>query len=181
MEQNPSRVAIAVLLVTTLTCATGIAHSQTGDPPSTLRALVLSALATHEDVARADSQFRRAQADVRLVSSALLPSLDVNGQWIRYDDRQVLELGPGESFEIRPSQDWNWSADLGQTLFYGLRDWRARDIAKLNRDIARLERRTTVNDLTLEVARLFYSAIANDQRVEVHRVALEEILGELAD
>jgi outer membrane protein len=179
MSEIPSRAAIVVLLVSTLGIATGTAFGQEGDPPSTLRDLVLSALSTHEKVERADSQIRRSQADLKLVSSALLPSLDLNGQWIRYQERQVFELGPGEEFEVRPREDWNWSASLSQTLFYGLRDWRARDIAKLNRDVARIDRRTAVNDLSLEVARVFYGALAADRRVEVNRIAHEEIEAQL--
>lgn len=140
---------------------------------STLPELVRAAIATHEDVARADSQIRRAQADIKLTSSALLPRLDLNGAWTRYQDELAIELYPGESFVIRPADDWVWSADLTQTLFYGLRDWRARDIAKLTRDIAELQRTTVINDLTLTVAADFYTAVAAEQRVEVERVSLE--------
>jgi outer membrane protein len=140
---------------------------------STLPELVRAAIATHEEVARADSQIRRAQADIKLTSSALLPRLDLNGSWTKYQDELAIELVPGESFVIRPADDWLWSADLTQTLFYGLRDWRARDIAKLTRDIAELQRTTVINDLTLTVAAAFFTAVAAEQRVEVERVALE--------
>lgn len=147
--------------------------------PSTLPELVVSAVATNEAVGRADSQLRRSQADIRLASSVLLPSLDLSGSWVRYKDEQAIELAPGESFVIRPSTDWVWSADLSQTLFSGLRDWRARDIAKLNRDIALLERSTVVNDLTLDVAAAFYGAVAAHERVEVEHVAMEAISSQL--
>jgi len=149
------------------------------DPPSTLSELVRSAIATHEDVQRADSQIRRSQADIRLVSSTLYPKVDLNGMWTRYDDAQGIEFAPGELFEIRPVSDWNWSADIRQTLFYGLRDWRARNVALLQRDIARLERTTTINDLTLEVAAVFYRTVATEQAVEVAEIALEVINGQL--
>jgi outer membrane protein len=149
------------------------------DPPSTLSELVRTAIATHEDVQRADSQIRRAQADVRLVSSALYPRVDLNGTWTRYGEAQGIEFAPGEIFEIRPLTDWNWSADLRQTLFYGLRDWRARNVALLHRDIARLERTTTINDLTLQVSATFYRTVAAEQAVEVAEIALEAIEGQL--
>jgi outer membrane protein len=149
------------------------------DPPSTLSEMVRLAIKNHEDVQLAESQIRRAQADVRLVSSALYPRLDLNGTWTRYGDAQEIEFAPGQVFEIRPLTDWNWSADLRQTLFYGLRDWRARNVAQLQRDIARLERTTTINDLTLEVASAFYGAVAAEQGVEVAQVALEAIEGQL--
>jgi outer membrane protein len=83
-------------------------------------------------------------------------------------------LSPGESFVIRPVQDWTASIDLRQNLFTGLRAWRARDIARLNRDIAELDRWTTINDLTLEVARAFYDAVAMAEWVEVREIVLEE-------
>ncbi|MFV2071775.1 MAG: TolC family protein [Thermoanaerobaculales bacterium] len=145
-----------------------------GEPPTTLKELVLDAIRTHEAVQLADSQIRRAQADVKLVSSALMPSLDLNGAYTLFNNDLSIELTPGESFVIRPAQDWTASVDLRQTLFYGLRDWRARDIARLNRDIADLDRSRTVNDLTLQVAKAFYDAVALAEWVEVRKIVLEE-------
>ncbi len=101
---------------------------------ATLKELVLQAVRTHEAVQLANSQIRRAQADIKLVGSALLPSIDLNGAYTFFDDELSFELSPGERFVVRPSQDWSASIDLRQTLFYGLRDWRARDIARLYRD-----------------------------------------------
>jgi len=142
---------------------------------TTLKELVISALETHERVEIADSEIRRARADKKLARSALMPRLELNGNYTFYADEQTLELSPGEEFVIRPSEDWGWSADLRQTLFYGLRPLRARNIARLNLDIAELDRRTTVNDLTLEVAAAFYTATAAEQRVEVRAAALDQI------
>ena len=141
---------------------------------ASLQELVLQAIATHEVVQRADSQIRRSDADIKLVSSALLPRLDLNGAYSFYADEQIIELSEDESFVIRPSQDWSASVDLRQTLFSGLRDWRARDIAKLRRDIADLDRSITISDLTLQVAAAFYNAVALSQWVEVRQIVLEE-------
>ena len=141
---------------------------------ASLQELVLQAIATHEVVQRADSQIRRSDADIKLVSSALLPRLDLNGAYSFYADEQIIELSEDETFVIRPSQDWSASVDLRQTLFSGLRDWRARDIAKLRRDIADLDRSITISDLTLQVAAAFYNAVALSQWVEVRQIVLEE-------
>ncbi|MDX2435947.1 MAG: TolC family protein [Acidobacteriota bacterium] len=143
-------------------------------PSLPLKDLVLQAISTHEVVQRADSQIRRADADIKLVSSALLPRLDFNGAYSFYADEQVVELTPDETFVIRPSQDWSASFDLRQTLFSGLRDWRARDIARLRRDIADLDRSITISDLTLQVAAAFYDALALAQWVEVREIVLQE-------
>lgn len=148
-------------------------------PAATLIQLVDSAIETHETVARADSNLRRAQADVRLTSSALLPRLELNGGYTMYQEAQTLELAPGEEFEIRPDTDWSWSADLRQTLFYGLRDWRARNVALLNRDVARLDREVAAYDLLLLVSRRFYEAVAAEQRVDVRKSALDQIQSQL--
>ena len=153
---------------------TNPASAGSGNPRSTLKDLVLEAIRTHEAVQLADSQIRRAQADIKLVSSALMPSLDLNGAYTVFNDDLSIELSPGERFVIRPAQDWTASVDLRQTLFYGLRDWRARDIARLNRDIADLDRSRTVNDLTLQVANAFYDAVALAEWVEVRKIVLEE-------
>ena len=125
--------AAAGLAISVVSIAAPV-FAQQETAPSTLPELIVSAVATNESVGRADSQVRRSDADIRLASSVLLPSLDLSGSWVRYKDEQAIELTPGESFVIRPATDWVWSADLSQTLFSGLRDWRARDIAKLNRD-----------------------------------------------
>lgn len=149
------------------------------EPPVRLRELAVSALRTNEAVGRADSDVRRAEARVRLARSVLLPSLELNGSTTWYQDEAVLQLSPDESFVLRPSNDWGWSADLNQVLFSGLRDWRARDVAQLERDIALLERHTTANDLVLSVAASFLEALAADQRVEVARATLEQIAAQL--
>lgn len=170
-------VRISRVLLAGVVFGTAFAPFQAGaqqGPPYTLKDLVLQAISTHEMVQRADSRIRRADADIRLVSSALLPRLDLNGAYTFYADEQLIELSEDETFVIRPSQDWSASVDLRQTLFSGLRDWRARDIAKLNRDIADLDRSITISDLTLEVAAAFYDAVALAQWVEVREVVLEE-------
>ena len=141
---------------------------------STLKDLVQQAISTHEVVQIADSEIRRAQADVKLARSALMPRFEANGSYTLYNDDLSVELSPGESFVIRPSQDFTASLDLRQNLFTGLRAWRARDIAKLNRDIANLDRWTTINNLTLDVARSFYDAVALAEWVEVRKIVLEE-------
>jgi outer membrane protein len=141
---------------------------------ATLRTLVLEAIKTHEVVQVANSEIRRAQADVGLAKSALMPRFEANGSYTFYDDDLSVELSPGESFVIRPMQDWTASIDLRQNLFTGLRAWRARDIARLNRDIADLDRWTTINDLTLDVARAFFDAVALAEWVEVRQIVVEE-------
>jgi len=141
---------------------------------ATLSELVLQAIETHEAVQIADSEIRRAQADVGLARSALMPRLELNGSYTFYNDDLSVELSPGESFVIRPRQDFTASIDLRQNLFTGLRAWRARDIARLNRDIADLDRWTTINNLTLDVVRAFYDAVALAEWVEVREIVLEE-------
>lgn len=162
--------AVCLFGVATVPFETGAQEPQ----PASLKDLVLQAIATHEMVQRADSQIRRSDADIKLVSSALLPRLDLNGAYTFYADEQIIELSEDESFVIRPSQDWSASVDLRQTLFSGLRDWRARDIAKLNRDIADLDRSITISDLSLQVAAAFYDAVALSQWVDVRKIVLEE-------
>lgn len=144
-------------------------------PATTLTDLARAAIAHHESVARADSQLRRAEADIRLSSSVLLPSLDLNGTYTRYQDAQTIDFAPGQSFEIRPLSDWSWSADLHQTVFSGLRDWRARNVAQLNRDVAELDRRVAVDDLVLQVAQSFFTAVTAEQRVAVRQAAHDQI------
>ncbi len=173
MNRFPAR-TLSVTLILVLAAGAAAAQETTG-PKTTLKELVISALDTHERVEVADSEIRRAQADKKLARSAIMPRFDVNGAYTFYGKEVAIELSPGESFVIQPSQDWSWSADLRQTLFYGLRPWRAKNIAKLNYDIAQLDRQTVINNLTLEVAAAFLSTRAAEDGVEVRRVALEEI------
>lgn len=168
------------LTLTTALLTVGLVHAvAAAENPVDLRELAVSAVRTNEMVGRADSDVRRAEARVRLARSVLLPSLELNGSTTWYQDEAVLQLSPDESFVLRPRNDWNWSADLSQVLFSGLRDWRARDVALLERDIALLRRHTAANDLVLEVAASFLEAVATDQQVEVARVTLEQIDAQL--
>ena len=162
-----------LLLVACLAALPMAVHAQDLEDV-TLSELVLKAIETHEAVQIADSEIRRAQADVGLARSALMPRFELNGSYTFYDDDLSIELSPGDSFVVRPAQDFTASIDLRQNLFTGLRAWRARDIAKLNRDIAQLDRWTTINDLTLEVVRAFYDAVALAEWVEVREIVLEE-------
>ena len=168
------RLQLIHIVVSAMVVVTPIASGAQEHHDTTLADLVLQAIETHEAVQIADSEIRRAQADVGLARSALMPRLELNGSYTFYDDDLSIELSPGESFVIRPIQDWTASVDLRQNLFTGLRAWRARDIAKLNRDIAHLDRWKTINDLTLEVVRAFYDAVAMAEWVEVRKIVLEE-------
>lgn len=166
----------ALPIISIFILAAGAVSAQAPDEKkTTLKELVISAMNTHELIEIADSEIRRAQADKKLARSAIMPRINLNGAYTFYGQETSIELSPGEEFVIQPAQDWSWSADLRQTLFYGLRPWRARNIAKLNYDIAQLDKRTTVNNLCLEVAAAFLSTRAAEENVEVRRVALEQI------
>ncbi len=179
MFQRDRIVPAAVGLAIALLAASMPVPTNAAESPTALPDLVRSAVATHPAVGYAETGIQRAQADVKLVSSALLPRVDLSGTWWRFKEEQSIELSPGDAFVIRPLEDWVWSADLRQTLFYGLRDWRARDVAKLNRDIADLDRMTAINDLTLAVAAEFYNLIAVEEVVKVAQTALEANEGQL--
>lgn len=170
--------AVAGLVIALLALPVPLAAAD-AEGPTTLQELVRSAVATHPTVGYADTNIQRARADIKLVSSALLPKVELNGVWWRFQEEQSIELTPGETFVVRPLEDWVWSADVRQTLFYGLRAWRARDVAKLNRDIADLDRTTSINNLTLAVAAEFYTALAAAESVEVAQTALEANQGQL--
>jgi len=161
------------------TVTTAVALSGAAQVPTTLRELAVSALQTNESIGRAESDVRRAEATTRLARSALLPRLDLSGTSTWYEDEATLDLSPTESFVIRPRNDWSWNADLSQTLFYGLRDWRGRDWARLQLDIARLDRHTTANNLVLAVAGAFLQATSDAQRVDVARTTLEQTTSQL--
>lgn len=167
--------------ILTITLGIILAGSGTGvcGNPLTLRNLAENALLTHEKIARTESDVRRAEARVKLAKSVMMPTLELNGTTTWYGDEATLDLSPTDSFVIRPSNDWGWSADLQQTLFSGLRDWRARDVALLQRDQAILERTTAANDLVLDVAAAFLRASADEERVEVARSNLALIESQL--
>ena len=166
----------ALPVIFTLVLAAVSTGAQEGaEGQTTLKDLVIATLDTHERVEVADSEIRRAQADKKLARSAIMPRINLNGAYTFYGNEAAIELSPGEVFVIQPSQDWSWSADLRQTLFYGLRPWRAKNIARLNYDIAQLDKLTTISNLTLEVAASFLTTRAAEEGVEVRRVTLEQI------
>lgn len=165
---------LPIFLILVLAAGTVLAQSPDGIK-TTLKELVISALDTHERVELAESQIRRAQADKKLARSAIMPKIDLGGAYTFYGQEVAIELSPGENFVIQPSQDWSWSADLRQTLFYGLRPWRAKNIARLNYDIAELDKLTVISNLTLEVAAAFLTTYAAEEEVAVRKAALEQI------
>ncbi len=171
--------ALALLCLPPASAAGDLASPAAARPSVTLQALVRSTLASHESMERARSAIRRADADVRLTASALLPRLDLNGTYTRYQNQVAFEFSPGQSFVLQPLADWNYSADLKQTLFYGLRDWRARDVARVERETALIERTTTAADLALRVSQSFFDAVAAEQRLAVRRTALKQALSQL--
>lgn len=174
------RKAIMISRLTTafLVCLTAMTgHAASGS--ITLRDLAISALQTDETIQQSESQIRRTQANMKLARSVLLPSLELNGATTWYQEEASIELSPGDSFVIRPSNDWSWSADVQQVVFSGLRDWRARDVAKLERDRALIDRHTTANDLILEVASLYLTALAGAEQVQVAASNLEQIESQL--
>lgn len=153
--------------------------SQASQTPFGLRELVTHALAGHENIQAADSEVRRAQARVKLAGSVLLPSLELNGSSTWYENEVSFPISESESLVIQPSNDWNWSADLKQTLFSGLRDWKARDVARLNRDQAIIEGKIAVNSLILEVSAAYLSTLAAQEKVGVAEANLEQISSQL--
>ncbi len=172
MGMKKRRMVLALFVLCTVVLPYAVRAQELQD--ATLKEFVLQAIETHEMVQIADSEIRRAQADVTLAKSILLPRLDANGSYTFYDDDLSIELSADESFVIRPRQDWTASIDLRQNLFTGLRAFRARDIAELKRDIANLDRWTTSNNLTLDVAGSFFDAVALAEWVEVREIVLEE-------
>lgn len=149
------------------------------EEPASLENLLVRALAQHEDVQQAESEIRRAQANVRLAGSVLLPSLDLNGTSTWYKDEVSFPISENESLVIQPTNDWNWSVDLQQTLFSGLRDWKARDVAKLQLDEALIQRRTSINNLILKVSAAYLEALVAEEEVDVEKANHEQVSSQL--
>ncbi len=167
------RTFLCTLLMATIPAT--LVAGDSGTAPSTLTEIVRSALHNHELMERAESRIRRSQADVKLAGSAILPRFELNGRYTRYQKEVAFDLGEGQSFVLQPLGDWNYSADLRQTLFYGLRDWRARDVARLRKTVATIDRLSTASDLTLQVSQAFFDAVAARQRVDVRRTTIEQV------
>ncbi len=168
---SPTRVLAALLLALTLSLVPVVAGASDAVG---LPELVRLALATDETVALADSEVRKADFDVHLARSALMPRLSLDGTWTRYQDDLRWDVGEGQSIVIRPLEDWNWNADLTQTLFSGLRDWRARDLATVRAEAARFDRLTSRLDLGVRVAQAFYDLLAARQTVHVRKAAVTQ-------
>ncbi|NOZ94227.1 MAG: TolC family protein [Acidobacteria bacterium] len=168
-----SRTILCTLVAASLSLAAFAGSGE--EPPSTLAEIVRSALHTNEVMERASSRIRRSAADVKLAGSAILPRFELNGRYTRYQKEVSFDVGGGQSFVLQPLGDWNYSADIRQTLFYGLRDWRARDVARLRRTIARIDRLSTASDLTLQVSQAFFDAVAARQRVDVRRATIKQV------
>jgi len=164
------RYALVVLLL-----AEGAQLAAADAPVVHLEDLVRSALEHHEKIRQADSDIRRARARVRLAGSVLLPTLDLNGKSTWYEEEVGFPISEHETLIIQPSNDWSWSADLRQTLFSGLRDWKARDVARLDLDRARIEKQAALNDVILEVSAAYLKALVSEKRVDVAQANLKQV------
>ena len=97
--------ALPIILILILAAGAVSAQAPT-EKKTTLKELVISAMETHELIEIADSEIRRAQADKKLARSAIMPRVNLNGAYTFYGKEVAIELTPGESFVIQPSQDW---------------------------------------------------------------------------
>jgi len=159
-----------------LACALSLLAGTLAAAPLGFEQAVAMALEANEDVLALAT--REAQADhlVGLARSAVLPRLELSGVYTRYKESVDFEFTEGESFTLRPREDWNAQATLTQPLFQGLREWNALKGAKVLHRAAVADLESGVQEVAAAVAAAFTECrtATAERAVRSHGVDLAE-------
>jgi len=171
---NTTRTVLACVLAAISTAAAGA--------PLSFDEAVAMALENNEDYLALVTHEEQAAHLVGLARSAVLPRLELSGVYTRYKDSVEFEFTEGESFTLRPKEDWNAQATLTQPLFQGMREWNAIKGARVLYRASRADLRSGAQDVALAVAAAFtdcQTAVA-EREVRAHGLQLAEAQKQVA-
>lgn len=167
---------------TVLACLLTALAAGAAAAPLTFEEAVAMALENNEDYLALVTQEGQAAHLVGLARSAVLPRLELSGVYTRYKDAVEFEFTEGETFTLRPKEDWNAQATLTQPLFQGMREWNAIKGARVLYRAARADLRGGVQDVALAVGAAFTDCqtAAAEREVRAHGLDLAEAQEQVA-
>ncbi len=179
MKMNTSpllRVLLILALFTSLGLEEAIAQPAekgAGSTPSlTVDDAVAKALKASEDVAIAESELRRAEAQIREARGRILPQISASATSTRYLETPVIQFGDSQ---IPIKEDWElgMGVQVTQAVWAFGRITQAIDIAKLTRSL----REDSIENARLEITKQVRTAYFATQLAEKILEAVEQSLG----
>jgi outer membrane protein len=169
---------LCIMLVATAT------HSAaaTNTPPAslTLDQCLNLALKQNPTILKARQEIERAHGLVVEVRAAVLPQVNLNGQYAQID-RGSIETAPGTSMFDNQQHTWNATIEASQLVYSGGRVSAAIRAARLTDQIALLGFQRTVADTVLAVRSAFYQILLNKALVEVRERSIVLLDRQLQD
>ncbi len=154
---------------------TAPASATTGVTRLTLEEALQRALTVNNTVERSRADVGAAEANRRLLLSAVLPRVTASGALQRNSETVAFSLG-GTSTTILAANDWNYRVVLSQPIYAGRRELRAYSQAKLGVTMAREAELGTEDAVLLRIASNYLALLNAEARIDIeHRnIALAE-------
>jgi outer membrane protein len=149
----------------------------------TLEKSIALALEHNRDLAIADQDRSKADAQITEARSGALPQLNFSGQYGRNIQKPVLFLPPGTpfnesgspmKFEIGSDNLYNFGLQLYQPI-YSRKVGTALEIAEIYHDYSEKSFESTMRDVVLSVKKAFYGVLLAQRLVEVNKEGLEVV------
>ncbi|MGH9320933.1 MAG: TolC family protein [Vicinamibacteria bacterium] len=138
----------------------------------TLREAMGLAFDRNLELARARAELPAAEANRRLLRSAVLPRLSVDGNLVR--NSAEVSFGPPDDVRtILPLLSWDIRVNVSQPIFAGLRDLKAYRQSKIGIDVAREGIRGTSDQVLVDTSRQFLLALEAEALIDVEMRNLE--------
>jgi len=150
-----------------------------GKPLSLAGALDM-AMARNTAILQAQADMRVNEGIVVQTRSIALPKLNASGGYADQSSGSIEQFPAGFSLQ-QPSQNWNSSLRLQQSLYEGGRLMAALRAAKLTREASRLNYETTVASALLSVQVAYADALLAAQQIAVQEASVQLLARELED
>ncbi|HXO22871.1 MAG TPA: TolC family protein, partial [Thermoanaerobaculia bacterium] len=136
--------------------------------PLSLAAALARAVAANPALGRARTEIDVADALRRLAISAILPRLNLTGNYTRNSTEASFTAGDQQVL-LLPMNDWSYRLTLSQPIYAGNRERRAYGQAKLGVTNARQGARGAEDNLLLAVAADYLAVVEGDALLDVER------------
>jgi outer membrane protein len=152
--------------------ATAPVAPQGGSQTLTFQQALERALVVNNAVERSRSQIAGAEANRRLLFSAVLPRINVDGNLTRNSLEQTFGEG-SDAIAILPRNNWDYRLTLQQPIFAGRRELRAYAQSKIAVENARFGSFATEEGTLLQVASSYLALVNAEARLEIERRNIE--------
>jgi outer membrane protein TolC len=132
-------------------------------------------LETYPLVLKAKEGVQMAEAGVGLAKSAYYPYIDADAGYTRIGPVPQIFIGPSESIEIAPANNYNGSLSVGQMLYDFGKTKRNIKVEESNKEISEKNVEIIKQKLTLLTAISFYSLVYLQEAIVIKEVELKTL------